>query len=79
MSQLPHQIGGNPERKIFNNFLFLIAKNNVFDCQNQYYGNQKRLICVRRSMFWQSKTLYLAIVDDLLVNERSFTIVAYPV
>ena len=40
-------IGGNRERKILNKFSFSIAKINVFDCQNRYYGNRKRLICVR--------------------------------
>ena len=29
--------------------------------------------------FWQSKTLYLAIVNDFSENERSFAIAAYPV
>ena len=29
--------------------------------------------------FWQSKTLYLAIVNDLPLNKRSFAIAAYPV
>ena len=75
--QLSHRIGGNCERKIFNNFM--IAKNNVFDYQNRYYGNRKCLICVQQSSLWQSKTLYLAIVNDLPVNKRSFMIAAYPV
>ena len=47
-----HRIGGNREHKIFNNFSFSIAKN-VFDCQNRYYSNRKRLI----SSFWQIKLL----------------------
>ena len=48
-------IGGNRERRFLNNFSFSIAKINVFDCQNRYNGNRKRLICVRRLPFWQSK------------------------
>ena len=39
-----HRIGGNRERRVVNNFSFSIAEINVFDCQNQYNGNQKRLI-----------------------------------
>ena len=62
-----------------NNFSFSIAKINVFDCQNRYNDNRKRLILVRRLPFWQSKTLYLAIVNGFSENERSFAIAAYPV
>ena len=40
----PHRIGGNRERRVVNNFSFSIAKINVFDCQNRYNGNRKRLI-----------------------------------
>ena len=58
-------IGSNRECKIFNKFSFSIAKNNIFDCQKRYNGNRKRLVCVQRSSFWQSKTLYLSIVNDL--------------
>ena len=39
-----HRIGGNRERRFLNNFSFSIAKINVFDCQNRYNDNQKRLI-----------------------------------
>ena len=39
-----HRIGRNRERKFLNNFSFSIAKINVFDCQNLYNGNRKRLI-----------------------------------
>ena len=74
-----HRIGGNHERRDVNNFSFSIAKINVFDCQNRYNGNRKRLILVRRLPFWQSKTLYLAIVNHFSENERSFAIAAYPV
>ena len=76
---LPHRIGGNRERRFLNNFSFPIAKINVFDCQNRYNGNRKRLFLVRRLPFWQLKTLYLAIVNDFSENERSFAIAAYPV
>ena len=76
---IPHRIGGNRERRVVNNFSFSIAKINVYDCQNRYNGNRKRLICVRRLPFWQSKMLYLAIVNDFSENERSFAIAAYPV
>ena len=37
-------IGGNRECRFLNNFSFSIAKINVFDCQNRYNGNRKRLI-----------------------------------
>ena len=74
-----HRIGGNRERRFLNNFSFSIAKISVFDCQNRYNGNRKRLIRVHRLPFWQSKTLYLAIVSDFSENERSFAIAAYPV
>ena len=76
---LPHRIGGNRECRVVNNFSFSIAKINVFDCQNRYNGNRKRLIGVRRLPFWQSKTLYLAIVSNFSENERLFAIAAYPV
>ena len=65
LDSISHPIGGNREHKFFNKVLFSIAENNIFDCQNRYYGNRKRLICVRQLPFWQSKTLYLAIVNDL--------------
>ena len=39
-----HRIGGNRERRVLNTFMFSIAKINVFDCQNRYNGNGKRLI-----------------------------------
>ena len=39
-----HRIGGNRERRFLNNFSFSIAKIKVFDCQNRYNGNRKRLI-----------------------------------
>ena len=74
-----HQIGGNRERRVLNNFSFSIAKINVFDCLNRLNGNRKCLIRVRRLPFWQSKTLYLAIVNNFSENERSFAIAAYPV
>ena len=74
-----HRIGGNRERRVLNNFMFSIAKINVFDCQNRYNGNRKRLIWVHRLLFWQSKTLYLAILNDFSENERSFAIAAFPV
>ena len=77
--QEPHRIGGNRERRVVNNFSFSIAKINIFNCQNRYNGNGERLIRVRRLSFWQSKTLYLAIVNDFSENERSFAIVSYPV
>ena len=38
-----HRIGGNRERRVLNNFSFSIAKISVFDCQNRYNGNRKRL------------------------------------
>ena len=75
----PHRIDGNRERIIVNNFSFSIAKINVFDCQNRYNGNRKRLILGRRLSFWQSKTPYIAIVNDFSENERSFVIAAYPI
>ena len=71
-----HQISGIHECKFVNNFSFSITKNNIFDCQNRYYGNRKRLICIQRL---QSKTLYLAIMNDLPLNKRLFPIAAYPV
>ena len=74
-----HRIGGNHERRVVNNFSFSIAKINVFDCQNRYNGNRKRLISVRQLPFWQSKTLYLTIVNDFSEDERSFASAAYPV
>ena len=74
-----HRIGSNSERKSSTKFSSSIAKNNVFDCQNRYYCNRKRLICVRRLPFWQSKTLYLAIVNDLPLDKKSLAIAAYPV
>ena len=74
-----HRMGGNRERRFLKNFSFSIAKINVFKCQNRYNGNRKRLICVRRLPFWQSKTLFLAIVYDFSENEISFAIAAYPV
>ena len=69
-------IGGNPERTILNKILFLIA---VFDYQNTYYDNGKLKKCVRPLSFWQPKTLYLAVENNICVNEKSFAIAAYPV
>ena len=39
-----HRIGGNHERRVLNNFMLLITKVNIFDCQNRYNGNRKCLI-----------------------------------
>ena len=71
-------LGRNASNQTKQIFRFRLPKITFSDCQNQYNGNRKRLVCVRRSLLWQSKMLYLAIVDDLPVNERSFAIAAYP-
>ena len=52
------------ERRFLNNFSVSIAKIKVFDS---------------KSIYWQSKMLNLAIVNDFSENERSFAIAAYPV
>ena len=75
-----HRIDGNPEGKFFNKFSFSIAKNNIFDCQNQYYRNRKHPICVQQLPLWQSKTsnlpsaiAILAIENSLFGNHEQFT------
>ena len=68
--QISHQIGDNRERRVVNNFSFSIAKINVFDCQNRYNGNRKRLFefvdCRfgnRKRFIWLSLTIFLKMRD----------------
>ena len=60
-----HQIGGNRKHKIVRKMSFSIVINSVFECKNRYYGNGKCYICVLRSAFWQSKTMFLQVVPPI--------------